>query len=184
MRRFRGRVACLLGALLALPAAAALADRFWTLQLAGGSVVLAIDRPEERGPTIVFHRHPDALFSSVRTRDVLRITVAEGPARKPKPSIEGQVLITGRDADPPEQTARAAPPPEPRADSYGDDSGGYGIVAYGAPHRHRKPPRPPSPIGPNGYPILAPPGYPGSTPPSIGPNGYPILSVTPPPRMR
>lgn len=167
-----------------LPAGIALADRFWALQLSGGSVVLAIDRPEERGATVVFHRHPDALFSSLRTRDVVRITVAEGPAKKPRASIEGQVLIFGRDADPPERTARVAPPPPPPTDSYGDDYAPYGVVAYSAPHRHRKPPRPPSPIGPNGYPIIAPPGYPGSIPLSIGPNGFPILSMTPPPRMR
>jgi hypothetical protein len=31
----------------------------------------------------------------------------------------------------------------------------------------------PPQIGPNGTPILAPPGAPGSTPPPVGPNGYP-----------
>src|SRR5512141_1079855 len=74
MRRFAGRAACLLGALLALPATAVRADRLWTLQLRGGSLLLSLDAPEERGPILVFHRHPDGVFSSLRTGDVLRIS--------------------------------------------------------------------------------------------------------------
>jgi hypothetical protein len=37
-------------------------------------------------------------------------------------------------------------------------------------------PGPVTVIGPDGLPILAPPGAPGSTPPIIGPNGTPILA--------
>ena len=69
---------------------------------------------------------------------------------------------------------------------------GYGYTDYWggsvpAPHPPRPVPVPPSRIGPNGFPILAPPGSPGSVPPPTGPNGFPILSPQPPvasPRMR
>ena len=74
-------------------------------------------------------------------------------------------------------------PPPSYSDAY-VDSGYYG---YDRLLRRRllSPPRPvpsprvPSRIGPNGFPIIAPPGSPGSVPPPIGANGYPILSPPP-----
>ena len=60
---------------------------------------------------------------------------------------------------------------------------GYGYTGYGwgGSVRPSSPAVPVAPaaatrIGPNGFPILAPRGSPGSTPPAIGPNGFPILS--------
>ena len=176
--------ASLLGALLLLAPAVSHADRLWTLQLEGGSVVLALDRPEERGATVVFHRHPDAVFSSLRTKDVVRITSADGPTKKPRKSIEGQMLVLGRDADPPEQIADAAPPVSP--DAYANSEPPYAEVGYGygygsgRPHRPRPGHPVPTNIGPNGYPILNP-TFPGAQPPPIGSNGFPILAPTPPP---
>src|SRR5450755_2661299 len=69
-----------------VPPSSARADRLWALQLQGGSDLLSQDAPEERGRTIVFHRHPDGLFSSLPSGEVRRITIAEGPAHKPKKS--------------------------------------------------------------------------------------------------
>jgi hypothetical protein len=185
MRRLPAGPASLLGAVLLLAPAVSHADRLWTLQLEGGSVVLSLDRPEERGATVVFHRHPDAVFSSLRTKDVVRITSAEGPAKKPRKSIEGKMLVLGRDADPPEQIAEAAAPfpadayatSEPAA--YADAGYGYGYGS-GSPRPPRPRPVAPTNIGPNGYPILNP-TFPGAQPPPIGSNGYPILAPTPPP---
>ena len=74
--------------------------------------------------------------------------------------------------------------------NYFDSSYGYGDYDYwggGYVPPPRPGPVPPSRIGPNGYPILAPPGTAGSVPPPIGPNGYPIISPPPPvvaPRRR
>jgi hypothetical protein len=185
MRRPPAGPASLLGAVLLLAPAVSHADRLWTLQLEGGSVVLALDRPEERGATLVFHRHPDAVFSSLRTKDVVRITSADGPSKKPRKSIEGQMLVLGRDADPPERIADAAPPAQPdyyansEPAAYTDAGYGYGY-GFAPPHRPRPRPVAPTNIGPNGYPILNP-TFPGAQPPPIGPNGFPILAPTPPP---
>jgi hypothetical protein len=103
----------------------------------------------------------------------------------------GQSMYIG----PPLEGPRATPPPavpnvpqyEMTWDSgygyYGSYWGGGGYV----PPRPSLPPSsvPPSRIGPNGFPILAPPGSPGSTPQPIGPNGFPILSPqAPAPRPR
>jgi hypothetical protein len=182
MRRLPAGPASLLGAVLLLAPAVSHADRLWTLQLEGGTVVLALDRPEERGATVVFHRHPDALFSSLRAKDVVRITSAEGPPKKPRKSIEGTMLVLGRDADPPEEFAQAAPPPpdasaypEPYAYDYASYGGGYS-----RPSRPHPRPHVPATLGPNGYPILNP-TFPAAQPPPIGANGFPILAPTPPP---
>lgn len=180
MRRFAGRAVCLVGALvLALPATAVRADRFWTLQLRGGSILMSLDAPEERGPILVFHRAPDGAFSSLRTGDVLRISLAEGPPKKPKKSLDGEILVLGRDADPPDVTAPMPPPAEPPEEYASYPAPTYGGFAYGPPHRRHVRFRPPTTIGPNGFPILTPPGFPGSVPPAIGPNGFPILMPTP-----
>lgn len=175
-------------ALLLLSPAAGRADRFWALQLRGGGVILATDAPEERGALLVFHRHPGREFSSLRAEDVRRITIAEGPARKPRRSLDGEVMIFGRDADPPDRRDR---PRRIRIASAlrddGEDPGsgaapGYGPYVYlaGIPLAP-PPPRPgrfPALVRPNGFPILGPPGAPGFAPPAIGPNGYPDLAPT------
>jgi len=182
MRRLPAGPASLLGAVLLLAPAVSLADRLWTLQLQGGTVVLALDQPEERGATIVFHRHPDALFSSLRAKDIVRITSAEGPPKKPRKSIEGKMLVLGRDADPPEELAQALPPPPEPGDSYAAvDPWAYTYGGgYSRPSRPHPRPHVPATLGPNGYPILNP-TFPGAQPPPIGANGFPILAPTPPP---
>ena len=184
MRRVRVPLASLFGGFVILLApAASRADRIWTLQLKGGSVVLAMDRPEERGNSLVFHLHPDALFASVRTGDVVRITSAEGPPKKKPVSIEGKVLVLGRDMDPPELVAQApmpseAPPPYADQTLYSDYGYGYGSAPpRGHPGHQRR--MPPATHGSNGYPILQPGG--AGTPLPVGPNGFPILAPSPAP---
>ncbi len=172
------------------------ADRLWTLQLAGGSLVLSLDAPEERGAVLVFHRHPDGVFSSVRAADVRRITIAEGPAPSKKPAREWEVLVLGRDAEGPDRGAAGAPGGDriPAASApLLDRDPGYGAWSWGwagvpsLPH-HRppvvSPGRMPVFVRPNGFPAVDPPGSPGAGTLPIGPNGFPILGVPAPvPRL-
>ncbi len=177
-----------------LAASFARGDRFWTLQLRGGAVVLSLDPPEERGPMLVFHRAPEGTFSSVRAESVERISIASGPARKARPSLEGQVLILGHDLDADERAelsrAESAPPLAPPEAPY-DDVGYAYANSYGGPPRSGFPrPDRVTPLArPNGFPVV--PGAIGSQPLTVGPNGYPILDgsagsrrSTPAPRSR
>ena len=173
-----------------LAPAAARADRFWALQLEGGSVILSLDPPQERGAVVVFHRSPDGTFSSVPSREVRRITIAEGPSRRKPPSLDGQILIFGRDSEDwdwldrerereaAERTASREPPER-----------AYGVPMWGSSSLPNRPPLRPAPpgrvrVGPNGFPVLSPPGAPGSIPTPIGPNGYPVLSPRRSPGLR
>jgi hypothetical protein len=171
--------AALLAGILFVPARLARADRLWTLQLTGGSVVLSLDPPEERGTTLVFHRHPDGLFSSLRAGDVKRITLAEGPVHKPKPSLDGKIMIFGRDADPPTRTVRRMPRDAGDAGDFGggdadSTQGEQGVWTSGT--TSAPPPRPPRMhrmrIGSNGFPT-------GLRILPVGPNGFPMLAPTP-----
>jgi hypothetical protein len=163
---------------------AARADRFWALQLEGGSVILSLDPPQERGTVVVFHRSPDGTFFSLPSREVRRITIAEGPGRRKPRSLDGQILIFGRDSEDREWLDRdrerereAAERPatrEPPEPAYGVPMWGWGSL----PSRPMLRPAPPGRVrvGPNGFPVLSPPGSPGSMPRPIGLNGYPVLS--------
>lgn len=180
MRRALATAALLAGIFL-VPARLARADRLWTLQLTGGSVVLSLDPPEERGTTLVFHRHPDGLFSSLRAGDVRRITLAEGPIHKPKPSLDGKIMIFGRDADPPTRMVRRMPRDSGDAgfaDADADaDQGGQSQGVWTSGTSSAAPaPRPPrmhrQRIGSNGFPT-------GFRTLPVGPNGFPTLAPTP-----
>ncbi|MCA1582043.1 MAG: hypothetical protein LC796_11785 [Acidobacteria bacterium] len=164
-----------------LAASFARGDRFWALQVRGGAVVLSLDPPEERGAMLVFHRAPEGTFSSLRADSVERISIASGPARKPRPSLEGQVLILGHDLDADERArlSRAqAAPPLPPPDGSSDDVGYAYANAYGRPTRPAIPPDRVTPLArPNGFPVV--PGAIGSQPLTIGPNGFPILGPSP-----
>ncbi|MEO8433196.1 MAG: hypothetical protein ABI592_16960 [Acidobacteriota bacterium] len=167
------------------PASRARAERLWTLQLAGGSVVLSLDAPEERGAAFVFHRHPDGVFSSVRTADVRRISIAEGPDRDKKRARAWEVLVIGRDAEGPDRGTgeRGAPRGPASAPASPEGDIGYGFSTWGYPGTpgfpyHRPPGVPPpgrvpSLARPNGFPAVGPLG---PAAPPIGPNGFPILA--------
>ncbi|MEP6769889.1 MAG: hypothetical protein ABJC61_14550 [Acidobacteriota bacterium] len=175
-----------------LAASPARADRFWTMQLRGGAVVLSLDPPEERGRMLVFHRAPEGTFSSLPAGSVERISIASGPARKARPSLEGQVLILGHDLDADERAelsrAQSAPLLAPPAAPY--DDVGYAYANAYRPSRPVSPPDRVTPLArPNGFPVV--PGAIGSQPLLVGPNGYPILAgsagsrrSTPVPRSR
>ena len=187
MLRFRLFLFFVAAALLASDSARA--DRFWALQLEGGSVILSLDPPQERGAVVVFHRSPDGTFSSLPSREVRRITIAEGPARRKPRSLDGQILIFGRDSEDwdwrdREREREAAERPATREPepAYGAPMWGWGSL----PSRPALRPAPPGRVrvGPNGFPVLSPPGSPGSIPTPIGPNGYPILSRPRAPRLR
>ena len=51
----------------------------YRVELKGGSVVLAVDRPRETGATLLFRLHPNGQLTSVRKSEVVRISVV--PAR-------------------------------------------------------------------------------------------------------
>ena len=157
------------------------ADRLWTVQLKGGAVVLSLDPPEERGRLLVFHRAPEGALSSLPAETVQRISIASGPAKKPRRSLDGQVLLLGHDLDADEreefsraQTGPSLPPPETPSDDvgYAYASGGSGYFGAGLP--------PPDRMLPHGrrhgFSSVPPRGnIPGEALP-IGPNGFPILN--------
>lgn len=173
-----------------LASAAARADRFWALQLEGGSVILSLDPPQERGAVVVFHRSPDGTFSSLPSREVRRITIAEGPPRRTPRSLDGQILTFGRDSEDwdwrdREREREAAQLPATRE----RPEPAYLAPMWGAIGSPSRPPLRPAPpgrvrVGPNGFPVLSPPGSPGSIPTPIGPNGFPVPSPQRAPGIR
>jgi hypothetical protein len=173
-----------------LTASIATSTTYYALEVRGGSRIYALDMPVRKGRVYVFHRFPDGVYMSLSSTEVEKVaSQTEAPASKgglqPGQSVYvgGTVPWTG-------VTAPAAAPPAPAPyDALGIDSGyGYGYSDYGWGGGYTPPPRPgpvpPSRIGPNGFPILAPPGSPGSTPPPIGANGFPILAPQPAPSPR
>jgi hypothetical protein len=172
-----------LSGLLAATASLAGSMTYYVLDLRGGSKVYSLDPPVRKGRVLLFHRYPDGVYVSLSAAEVEKVSTLEAdppPAEKLAP---GATLYVGPALSGPNYEA----PPALPASSYDNyvDSGyyGYGDYDYGGgyfpPPRPVPPPRVPSRIGPNGFPIIAPPGSPGSVPPPIGPNGYPILAPPP-----
>jgi hypothetical protein len=170
---------------LSLDTGAALTQgSLFVMELKGGSRVYALDHPLQKGRTLVFHRYPDGVYTSLAADEVERIVAGAVEPRSGKMQ-PGDLKSLGPMSEGPGRDPNA---PAPQATSYEptvmDDYGywGYGWGGGGRP----RPPRPPGPvptplpIGPNGFPIIAPPGTPGSTPPPIGQNGFPIISPPPP----
>ncbi len=167
-----------------MAAAAGLSSTYYAIEVKGGSRLYAIDKPVQKGKVVLFHRYPDGTYMSLSAGEVGKVeTLAEAP--EPDRHAPGETLyIGGLMAGPsaPLAPIAAAPPSDA---TYMDDGYGYGSSGWGwgggGGYLPRPPgPVPPSRIGPNGFPILAPPGSPGSTPPPIGPNGFPVLSPQPP----
>jgi hypothetical protein len=176
----------LLAGLFALLAAAALpAGSLFVLELKGGARIFALDLPMEKGRVLVFHRYPDGIYASLAAGEVVRI-VANAPAPRTERLQPGEMMVLGNEVEGPTPEGPTTPAPVPSPSSSYPPDYGYGIFwgyGFGGHHRPVPPPRPvPSNIGPNGFPVLAPPGFPGSTPPPIGSNGFPILAPTPLPR--
>jgi hypothetical protein len=179
--------------LLATSSSLAASMTYYAIEVRGGSKVYSVDKPVRKGRVLVFHRYPDGVYLSLPASEVEKVSTVQSQAEpEPAPAealAPGSTVYVGPALHGP---AYEAPPSAPSfADTtYVDSSyGDYGDYYWGGGY---VPPRPPSPappsrIGPNGYPILAPPGTAGSVPPPIGSNGYPILApppAVPAPRRR
>jgi hypothetical protein len=166
-----------------LGAATGLSTTYYAIELKGGSRLYAVDRPVQKGRVYLFHRYPDGTYMSLSAGEVGQVvTLPEAP--QPERHAPGETLYIGPPLSGPSAPAPAivAPAVPPSYGAYADDYG-YGDAGWGwgggAVPPSRPPGRVPGRIGPNGYPILAPPGSPGSTPPPIGPNGFPVLAPPP-----
>ena len=162
---------------------------YYALEIHGGSRVWAVDRPVQKGRVYVFHRFPDGVYTSLAATEVEK--VAEQTDPPPSTGLApGQAIYVGPAL--PGYAARVAAPPSAGAPDtvvvdpgYGDSDmywgGGYWGGGGWVPPPRPQPPSPGAPtrIGPNGYPILDPPGAPGSVPPPIGSNGFPVLAPPP-----
>jgi hypothetical protein len=172
-----------------LSASMAFSTTYYALEVRGGSRIYAADQPVRKGRVLLFHRYPDGVYMSLAASEVVGVVnLLETP--QTEGLAPGQELVVGPALEGPgfevpPRVLQAAPPSDMvYTDSgygyYGSYWGGGGYV----PPPRPGPPPPPSRIGPNGFPILAPPGSPGSTSPPIGPNGFPILAPPPAPAPR
>jgi hypothetical protein len=170
-------------AFLAVFAAAAVqAGSLFVLELKGGARVFALDRPVAKGRVVLFHRHPDGIYTSISAEEVLKIAPA-GSADRTDRFQPGELMVLGGDIEGRALEGVGSPPEPPQTrPAYQPSDYGYGVPwGYGWGARPAPVPRPPpravpTTIGPNGFPILAPRGSPGSTPPPIGSNGFPIIA--------
>ena len=159
---------------------------YYALELRGGSRLFSADKPVRKGKVVLFHRYPDGAFVSLPATEVVSTAPVETPSRPEGEKLApGATVYVGPALEGPRYDMPA--PAEPPAD-YGYGSG-YGYSDYGYGYGYGGggylPPRPPGPvppsrIGSNGFPIIAPPGTPGSVQQPIGSNGYPILAPPPP----
>jgi len=158
------------------------AATYYALQVRGDSRIYAADAPVRKGRVYLFHRYPDGIYMSLAASEVEKVlSLSEPPP--PEGLAPGQALYVGGAVEGPGFAPPPMAPPAGPADLTMDSGYGYYGSYWGGGGGYVPPPRPapPSHIGPNGYPILAPPGSPGSTPPPIGPNGFPVLSPPPAP---
>ena len=83
------RRALLTAILLAAATAAVAAPEagLYRVELKGGSVVFAVDKPRESGATLLFRLHPNGQLTSIRKSEVVRVTVV--PARASTPAAAG-----------------------------------------------------------------------------------------------
>ena len=165
------------------------ATSYYALDIHGGSRIYAVDQPVRKGRVLLFHRYPDGIYMSLAATEVEKVvSLSEPPTQEGL--APGQPVFIGPAVEGP----YASPPAVPSVARTGTTmDAGYGYGSYWGAGGYVPRPRPPAPppfagpsrIGPNGFPLLAPPGSPGSTAPPIGSNGFPILSPQPPaPRPR
>lgn len=189
----RSSMAVGLGLLLAVgmsgSTAPSTSSTYYALDVRGGSRILAADKPVRKGKMVLFHRYPDGAYVSLPADELVAVrTMDTPPANKEsdgRHELEpGGTLYVGGALEGPRHPMPPAPDMTvaPGDSAYGYDYGysDYGYYGGGGYVRPRPPaPGVPSRIGPNGYPIIAPPGSPGSVPNPIGSNGYPILAPSP-----
>jgi hypothetical protein len=183
----------LLAGFLATTSATAATKTYYALEVRGGSRVFSLDLPVRKGRVMLFHRYPDGVYSSLPVAEVEKVSTLDVEPAPAEQLAPGETLYVGNAVEGPSYEmppASQAPAAYAYPDTY-DYGYGYSGYYWGGGGGY-VPPRPPGPvppsrIGPNGYPIIAPPGSPGSVPPRIGANGYPILAPAPPvpaPRRR
>ena len=156
---------------------------YYALELRGGSRVYSTDAPVRKGRLMLFHRYPDGVLMSLAAGDVEKVVAVESPPSEEKLAPGDVRFIGGALEGPGFQPPAPAAGQAPMASQpdYGYGYTGYWWGGYVPSPRPPMPgPVPPSRIGPNGFPILAPPGSPGSMPPPTGPNGFPVLAPQPP----
>jgi hypothetical protein len=178
-----------MGLLLAVSMGASTASSasksYYALDVRGGSRLFAMEKPVRKGKLILFHRYPDGAYVSLPADELVAVKTLDAPPHEKAADnlAPGGTLYVGGALEGPRHEMPPAPDATVSAPAvdygYGYDSGYYygggGYVPPGPPA-----PSVPSRIGPNGFPIIAPPGTPGSVPNPIGPNGYPILAPPPP----
>ena len=176
----------LLAVLMGASTVSSTSNIYYALDVRGGSRLYATDKPVRKGKVILFHRYPDGAFVSLPADELVALKTLDAPPRETAADklAPGGTLFVGGALEGP----RHEMPPAPDMTVVGSDSGyGYNYMDWGywggGGYFPPSPPRPgvPSNIGPNGFPIIAPPGTPGSVPNPIGPNGYPILAPSPVP---
>jgi hypothetical protein len=175
----------LLGLLLSLSAhAVGILSSYYVLELRGGSHLYASDKPVRKGRVLLFHRYPDGAYLSLAAGEVASVTALESAP----PPVEGRLkpgetVYVGGALEGPRFEGAPSPPADMVVSQDSSMYSDYGYGYWGGGGYIPRPPGPsaPSNIGPNGYPIIAPPGTPGSVPNPIGPNGYPILAPAPAP---
>ena len=164
-----------------LAASEGVATTYYALEVRGGSRIYSLDQPVRKGRVVVFHRFPDGIFMSLTGSEVEKVvSLSEPPAQEGL--APGQSMYIGPAMEGPHAVIAPAAPVAiaPQADmTMGSGYGYYGSYwgGGGSVPPPRPPVAPPSRIGPNGFPILAPLGSPGSVAPTIGPNGFPILAA-------
>jgi hypothetical protein len=174
----------------ALSASMATSTTYYALEIRGGSQVWAVDRPVQKGRVYVFHRFPDGVYTSIAAAEVEKVAPQAEPPPTERPTTglsPGQALFVGPTL--PGFAGSPAPPPAASDEvvvdpGYGSSDAYWGSGYWGGGGGWVPRPPPPSPagptrIGPNGFPILAHPGTPGSVPPPIGSNGFPVLAPPP-----
>ncbi len=153
------------------------AGSLYVLELKGGARVFSLDRPLEKGRVLVFHRHPDGVFTSITAAEVAKIGPVSAADRIEK-FQPGDLMVLGHDVEGPvpEVGSPSLAPPAPRAayslPDYG--YGGYSVYeSYSAGgHRPSLPSAPSRPLPPQ---LVGPNGYPGTPQLPIGSNGFPEL---------
>jgi hypothetical protein len=160
---------------------------YYVLEVRGGSRIFSTDRPVRMGRQVLFHEYPGGVYMSLSAAEVEKITPLEGAPPRSGDFSPGETVFIGPALQGPNARISQEAPSPPPADMVIDSGYGASLYYWGGGYVPRPnpfpPPRPaPSNIGPNGFPVLAPPGTPGSVPPAIGPNGYPILAPPPAPR--
>ena len=179
-------LSCFLAGALAASASPAASAKYYALELKGGSRVFSVDAPVRKGRVLLFHRYPDGTYMSLAASEVEKVVAPRRPSRQPETLAPGGTVYVGNAVEGPGYAMPPAPP-QPAAvpgvtwtratdttATTGEEAGATPAAAAPAAAAAL------SRIGPNGFPILAPPGTPGSVPPPIGANGFPILAPPPP----